>query len=374
MNIGWVHRLQGDDLEAEAALHRALEMDSSLAPALNDLGVLEARRGDAVSAREHLRRAIAIDPSYDLATWDLGVLESGTGPVGLFAGQRWLATGLRLGTELSAEQLSYRTDERIYRVVVRPGGSTVLERARTPATGALVFASIAAAGGLAKVLDSLRGPVHDAGEKTLREGLPAGRRQRITRRLRALTPDPVRGWVVRLSWLPLTVLLALGAWTNSIAVAGDATVAGFVLLAAAAVLAIFCHIAGHRAVGHPDLQVRPTGWWPGLFIGLLAIPLQVRDRAVPGGTLERHQVRLARRACGTRRQPPRGGGRVRALRVRADALAPHTSPGPARGRGLHAVARGALRRLGHRRGAPRPTAILSLVVVAAAAAFAARVI
>ena len=86
----------------------------------------------------------------------MGVLESGTGPVGLFAGQRWLATGLRLGTELSAEQLSYRTDERIYRVVVRPGGSTVLERARTPATGALVFASIAAAGGLAKVLDSLR--------------------------------------------------------------------------------------------------------------------------------------------------------------------------------------------------------------------------
>ena len=79
----------------------------------------------------------------------------------------------------------------------------------------------------------------------------------------------------------LTVLLALGAWTNSIAVAGDATVAGFVLLAAAAVLAIFCHIAGHRAVGHPDLQVRPTGWWPGLFIGLLAIPLQVATAPYP---------------------------------------------------------------------------------------------
>ena len=237
MNIGWVHRLQGDDRGRGGAAPSPGDGLESGAGAERPGGAgrsarrcRECSRAPAAGDRDH--RPTTSRPGI------LGVLESGTGPVGLFAGQRWLATGLRLGTELSAEQLSYRTDERIYRVVVRPGGTRSRTRPHARDRGPRVRVH------RRRLAGSPRSWTRSGVRSTTRARRPFGKGSRrdidnASRAAFARWPGSIRGWVVRLSWLPLTVLLALGAWTNSIAVAGDATVASFVLLAAAAVLAIF---------------------------------------------------------------------------------------------------------------------------------------
>ena len=120
LNAAWAARLTGDSAGARTLLESTLRVAPDTAPALNDLGVLEALAGDTGSARKRLQEAVALAPTYHLASWNLGVLEAGDGLLSA-AGQRLLATGVQGGAALRATPIGYRLDEYVYKVDLTSG-------------------------------------------------------------------------------------------------------------------------------------------------------------------------------------------------------------------------------------------------------------
>lgn len=74
VNLAIIHMRDGRNVEARAALDKALALDATHAAANNQLGMLLRREGAFVEAEAAYRRAIAADPQYALAHYNLGVL------------------------------------------------------------------------------------------------------------------------------------------------------------------------------------------------------------------------------------------------------------------------------------------------------------
>jgi tetratricopeptide (TPR) repeat protein len=283
-NLGWVARLEGDPSAAESHLRRALVLKPDLVPVLNDLGVLEARRGADDLAEAHLRQAVALEPGYDLAAWNLGVLESGRGAGGLVAGQAWFARAITANPELRLRNLNFLTDERVYRVAVQPDRELGIDTARAPAAGAAAFAAVAALGGIAQLLGALQEPAQEAAGVAVQSGL-AARRGGLGARLRSRLPTIGRNRV-SLVWVPILAVLAITTSWNALATAADAPLAGLLVTVVAVLAGIVCHALGHVAAAAGKGTIRPAAWWPGIVIGLLALPLQVAAGPYPTEQLE----------------------------------------------------------------------------------------
>ncbi len=273
-NLGWVERLQGDLPAAEEHLGQAIVLKPDLVPALNDLGVLEARRGATASALARLRLAAELDPAYDLAAWNLGVLESSQGPAGVVDGQAWLREATRRNPDLRTKPVGYLTDERIYRVSADAAKPLTLGSTNAPAAGAVAFATVATVGGLMQLLGSLGEPAQDAAAVVLEAGI-ATRRRRIERGLRSRMPWLATGRRPHLAWIPVLGILGAATLWNVLGTATDAPWATFLLAAVAVLAGIACHMLGHLAVSVGRVAVRPAAWWPGIVLAVVALPFQV---------------------------------------------------------------------------------------------------
>ncbi len=259
MNEGWAARLLGDNDRAESRLRGALDLKPDLAPALNDLAVLEARRGARGSARDRLELAVAVDPSYDLAKWNLGVLESGE-PTGLIRGQASLTSANMPGTKFRAQPFDFRTDESVYRVTAETSGELRIDRATSgPALGASAFGVVVVAGGIAKLAGAVRGPAQDSAvaavqrrlKRPLRRLYPFGR-VRLALRRRGL------GWWRWIVWIPILLVLCASTFRASSLSAADAVPGAFVLALLASGAAVWTHLAGHQLLASPEARLQPS--------------------------------------------------------------------------------------------------------------------
>ncbi|MCU1245074.1 MAG: hypothetical protein JWN02_984 [Acidobacteria bacterium] len=67
---------QGKEDEALRTFERALALDPSSAPALQNIGIVALKRDDAATARSYLTRALALNPKLPLALNTMGVLHA----------------------------------------------------------------------------------------------------------------------------------------------------------------------------------------------------------------------------------------------------------------------------------------------------------
>jgi len=74
VNLAIIHSKGGNDSMARQALDRALAIDPSHAPALNQLGMLHRRNGEFDAAEAAYLKAVTASPEYALAHYNLGVL------------------------------------------------------------------------------------------------------------------------------------------------------------------------------------------------------------------------------------------------------------------------------------------------------------
>lgn len=305
LNLAWVQRLLGDGDAAQDTLRRALDLDPTLFPALNDLGVLEAEHGHVAAARRDFSQALAIRPGYDLALWNLGVLEMGS-VSSVVRGETDMARATRLDRSLRGEAPDLRTDERVYKVVLTAGAPQPF--GRTYGAAAATLGSLSLAGLLgAGLVDLLKERGREGASEALeRRGRGAGRwlERRLGRGLRAVRARP---WLVT-----APVLLCLTALVTTWA--GQAPTLTAVLLAAyAGLLGLLVHETGHvLAAWLVRRRVRPAQSMLVLGIAVALLPLRLL-----GGPCVGHEVVGA----GGRRGTARGERRRRIAIYAAGPLA-----------------------------------------------------
>jgi tetratricopeptide (TPR) repeat protein len=278
MNEGWASRLLGKADEARAALQQAVELDSGLYPAFNDLGILLARDGDAPGARAAFTAALAADPGYDLARWNLGILALREGPTGIVEGERLLAEAIRRQPELRTAALDFRPDEEVYTFGFEAATPPMAAASpgRTYSIGAVVLAataSVAAIGQLASTLFSHGVQTAIGGTQGALERAGRHRRWRaFQRRLRQRLPSAARGW---LAWSAVVVLLAVVTAWQAAQAAPTLTASAIVVAIGATLLALLAHEVGHLLAAR-SLRGRliPAAWGPGAIVSLLFLPVQ----------------------------------------------------------------------------------------------------
>ncbi len=296
MNLGWATRLLGEYDAARRALSTAANADSTLFPALNDLGVLAARAGDETAARQSFERALKAQPEYDLAQWNLGVLEMRRGLDGISAGQQRLARAIRLNPDLRAESLTFKTDERVYRITFdaeqRAERQWAFGRGYSLAAAGMSALTVLTTVGQfrSSSADRVAGAVTDLGLPRLRDlgawvvarGRPHLRGRRLHSRWRAWAP-----WLVT---VPVLLLVTVWPAWRSNPQTGVATVALAVLVTA---LTVLVHEVAHFAVARwARASVVPAQWNPGVALALLFLPLQLSSgpfvgQRVSGGSPSR---------------------------------------------------------------------------------------
>ncbi len=278
MNEGWASRLLGKSDEARAALERAVELDPTLYPAFNDLGILLAQDGDAGGARVAFSAALGADPTYELARWNLGILALREGPAGILEGQRHLAEAIRLDPDLRRSALDFRADEATYTFgfeapLAAPAGAPP---GQTYSVGAVVLAASASAAALGQLVSTMFGHgVQTAigGTQSFLARVGRHRRWRVQQRaFRRRLPAGLRGWV---AWGGVLLLLGIVTAVQAAQAAPAVTGSAIVLAVGATLLALVAHETGHllaaRLLGG---RLIPAAWGPGAVVSLLFLPVQ----------------------------------------------------------------------------------------------------
>ncbi|HET8521911.1 MAG TPA: tetratricopeptide repeat protein, partial [Thermomicrobiales bacterium] len=279
---GWVQRLQGESQAAMQTLAQAVQIDPTMYPALNDLGVLAVQAGDLSRARQAFRDALAANPEYDLALWNVGVLEMQRGVRGIPRGQAYLARAILQKPSFVSSGLSYRTDEGIYRVEfnerLKPGAGWSFASATSVATTAFGFIAL-----MAMILRATVFLGTDKIQSTVSSWAAgaAAWTERTTRRNLALpTGDDWR------RWLPLLVTLPTLAFVTSWSALREnhATATANVFLALfAALTAVVAHELGHAVAARKmNAQLRPAQWGPGTLLALVLLPANLNAGPFPG--------------------------------------------------------------------------------------------
>ena len=74
VNLAIIHREQGNDAGARAAIEAALAIDPDFAPALNQQGLMLRKNGRFLEAEAAYLKAVTASPDYALAHYNLGIL------------------------------------------------------------------------------------------------------------------------------------------------------------------------------------------------------------------------------------------------------------------------------------------------------------
>jgi tetratricopeptide (TPR) repeat protein len=283
LNVGWADRLLGDVDGAREALSAAVNLDPTLFPAFNDLGVLLAEREDIAGARSAFEAALAASPDYELARWNLGILRLRESPPDVLGGQAALARAITTNHDLARAPLDFRLDERTYQFGFdvpsqAPIGEVV---GRGQAVGAAVLAGAATVATLAQLQAAVFSrAIGNASVSALGWfGDLSGRvgwRARVRRLRRRLGRSSVSGPLAAvLPWLlTAAVLILVTAWEA--AQANPVVVPGAVVLALLAVaVGVLAHEVGHlvaaRGLGG---RLIPAQWGPGAAVALVFLPFQ----------------------------------------------------------------------------------------------------
>jgi tetratricopeptide (TPR) repeat protein len=283
LNVGWASRLLGDVVGAREALGSAVDLDPTLFPAFNDLGVLAAERGDLADAQSAFEAALAASPEYELARWNLGIVRLRAWPPDLVGGQAALMQAIRVNRNLAWAPLDFRLDERTYQFAfdvpsAAPIGEVV---GRSQAVGAAVLAGAATVATLAQLQAAVFSraignasvsAVGWFGELSGRVGW----RARVRRVRRRLGRSSVGGALAAVfPWLlTAAVLTVVTAWE---AAQGNPVVApGAVALALVAVaVGLLAHEVGHLvAARRLGGRLIPAQWGPGAAVALVFLPFQ----------------------------------------------------------------------------------------------------
>ena len=298
LNAGWVARLLGEATAARAALATAIELDPTLFPASNDLGVLLAKAGDDEGARQAFLDALAAQPDYALARWNLGILESRAGGAGIVNGQASLARAVVLEPTLRDAPLAFRHDEHTYEFTFDPGappqaGAPI---GRSYSIAAVVLGAAATAAAIVQLQSTMTGKlvkgVGDAGQRRV---------ERLERHLRPRLAARRRRWRRRLGlagaalpWLlTAPVLIGLTLWQaarSSPEMAGAAFVIGLTAIVSAIVVHALGHLVAARVLGG---RILPAQWLPGVAMAVLLAPIQVAT-----GPFLAERTRIASQAHG----------------------------------------------------------------------------
>jgi tetratricopeptide (TPR) repeat protein len=278
----WVERLQGNTQAATQTLNEALQVDPTMFPALNDLGVLAVQAGDISGARRAFRDALAVNPEYDLALWNLGMVEMQRGVRGVPRGQAYLARAILRNPSFSASGLAYRTDEGVYRVEfnerLRPGAGWSFASATSVATTAFGLVTV-----LMVILRTIAYLGTDKVQNTVSEWAEAATK-RVERGIgRRFSLPAGDGWR---RWLPLLITLpALAFVTSWSALREDpgSAAASVSLALFAALTAVIAHEIGHALVALKlKVQLRPAQWGPGVLLALVLLPINLNAGPFPG--------------------------------------------------------------------------------------------
>lgn len=282
MNQAWVARLLDDEALSAQLMSQALDVDVTLFPVQNDLGVFAAEVGDTTAARQYFLDAVAANPQYDLALWNLGVLHMQDGIGGILRGQGYLARAVLLNRSLVTEALDFRTDERFYRVEineqVRPGAGWTFGTSSSVATATFGFITF-----LLMCLQAFRlvgiGTLQDTVTNWVSTGLnriqPPGFRK---------PPFVMNDQWSR--WLPLAVAITVLVFTTTQLASRSepqAVSASVALALIAVVLAVVVHEFGHSlAAKHFRTTLESAQWAPGTMLSLLLLPVNLSSGPFPG--------------------------------------------------------------------------------------------
>ncbi len=285
MNLGWAQRLLGDGSGARKSLQQAVNLDSTLYPALNDLGILTAQAGDPGAARADFEQAIRASPTYELAAWNLGVLEMNSGVLGVPRGEAFLARSFKLQPQLRMEGLEFHTDERIYRTQLGGGTLGSFNQSYSVAVAVVGFAGLLTLllrvfweFGQGKGLDFL-------GEHLARLGRAETGLARVLGRLSRGESVPA-GLRPIWPWLLTMPALALITIWNAVAATRDARPTTVLMALLAVAVGVVAHEAGHLIAGRRlKLAVAPSPTLLGLLLAAVLIPLHAT-----GGPYLGHQV------------------------------------------------------------------------------------
>ena len=303
MDLGWIDRLEGDAAGSEAENTRAVAVDPTIFPALNDLGV-EAAVGSRDVARQFFEQALQSNGDYDLAAWNLGVLYMQSGVAGIPRGQAFMARAIRINPRLvSISDPEYLTDERFYSVAAgrRSFGAASVS---IPLVSSLTLLSLLGLVALdvgrhlgfhrlgdaldermPRMMKTLRGSIRRYGFAVarLRRRLAGHGRGRYT----------ATSIVLPASWSFLIIALAGTTYLTSTRVVGSRVVATIVSAFAALVLALCVHEGCHfLAARRFEIHVNPAIWTPGFMLAAAMLPFNPIGIPYPG-----HRVDARRRAA-----------------------------------------------------------------------------
>jgi tetratricopeptide (TPR) repeat protein/Zn-dependent protease len=164
LNLGWTERLLGDVQAARLHLTKASEVDPSLYPTHNDLGVLAAQDGNLDEARRSFEAALAGSPEYDLALWNLGVIELQNGMSGVAQSQAYFARAIEINPSFRDDEPRLKTDERIYRVAFEPRDFGAWAFGQSASVAASLLGSV---GLVAAILNAVKSIGSDKGVEKL---------------------------------------------------------------------------------------------------------------------------------------------------------------------------------------------------------------
>lgn len=271
LNLAWVARLLGDiGLEVQT-LNRAVAMDPSLYPALNDLGVYQAGIDERAAAQSTFEAAIAANPHYDLAAWNLGVLQMREGLAYALQGQAMLGRAIKLNPSLRNQPLEFRTDERIYRVAVplRQTPARDLGHGLGLASGALGGLAVLSALGLG-VSEALK---HSAVDKT--GSLASEHLERFVASLEGHVGGRFAHYIPWTAWLLTVPFLVMGIGFTTWNEAQQTLLPSLGLVLVAFIAAAVVHEIGHLAAASIlKVDVKAGASMLGIAVSLAMLPFQ----------------------------------------------------------------------------------------------------
>lgn len=278
----WAERLLGNPEAAVQTLNQAVQIDPTLFPALNDLGVLAIQSGDLPRARQALTDALAANPKYDLALWNIGVLEMQRGVRGVPRGQAYLARAIAQNPTFASSGLSYRTDEEIYRVEfnerLKAGAGWTFASATSVATTAF---------GLITILVIILGAIDYLITDKIQSAASARAAEVATfldrmigHKLSLPSGDGLFPWLPLLTTIP--ALAFATSWSALRENPGTAA-ANVVLALFATLTAVVVHETGHAlAAWKVNAQILPAQWGPGTLLALVLLPIHLNAGPYPG--------------------------------------------------------------------------------------------
>lgn len=286
LNVSWVERLMGNHKAAVEIIDKAVSIDSTLYPALNDRGVISAIAGDYSAAESDFVAALATNPDYDIALWNLGMLELQNGPIGLVRGQTYLALAVLLNPSLETRAMSYQYDDSIYRVEVNQqldaGTQWAFGTASSVTTSAIGFVTLLILG-FRIAMHFAEGKLQDKANTLM---------QNASEWTTKFSESRWSGFstTLRLSWLlhgaTVTVLVLATFWTSRNEIA-NSTGAGILLGLYAVLTAVLVHELGHALMARKfRAEIQSAQWGPGVLLAMVLLPFGLHSGPFPGQQVE----------------------------------------------------------------------------------------